>query len=139
MIVKKITKKIIYSGILVAVFFVFFMNVSFSQATPNLNDWRSILEEGGGPDGAGYRTDVISPEPMIAIVIKLALSFLGVIFLILMVYGGYLWMTARGKEDQVNKARDLIIAAVIGLIIVIASYAISNFVVDALTKTTLSF
>ena len=55
------------------------------------------------------------------------MAFIGVIFFVLMIYGGFLWMTARGNEQQVEKAKDLIISAVIGLIIIFAAYAITMY------------
>lgn len=61
-----------------------------------------------------------------------ALSLVGVIFLVLMVYAGFLWMTAGGKPDNVQKAKDLMIRAVIGIIIISAAYAITDFIFDAL-------
>ncbi|MBT3817156.1 MAG: hypothetical protein HOG08_02305 [Candidatus Magasanikbacteria bacterium] len=61
-------------------------------------------------------------------VIGSALSMIGVLFFILMLYAGFLWMTARGDEGQTTKAKDTIIAAVIGLIIVLSSYAVTRFV-----------
>lgn len=57
-------------------------------------------------------------------------SFLGIIFLALMISGGFMWMTARGNEAQVNKAKELITMAVIGLIIISAAYAITAFIGD---------
>lgn len=65
---------------------------------------------------------------MIGNVIGSGLSLIAVIFFILMVYGGFLWMTAHGKDDQVKKAQDTIIAAIIGIIVVLASYALTSFV-----------
>lgn len=56
------------------------------------------------------------------------LSFIGVVFLILMIYGGLTWMLARGNEQEVEKAKNLIIAAVIGLIIVLSAYAITSYI-----------
>ena len=88
---------------------------------------------------AGFDTNLETPEPFISVIIKTALSFLGVLFLILMIYGGFLWMTARGNEEQVTKSKNLIIAAVIGLVIVLASYAISSFVVSSLSEEALDF
>ncbi len=61
------------------------------------------------------------------------LSLVGVIFLVLMVYAGVLWMTAGGNSDQVTKAKNIMIAAVIGTIIIAAAYAITNFVFDAIS------
>lgn len=56
------------------------------------------------------------------------LSLIGVLFLILMIYAGFRWMLARGNESEVEKAKHLIEAAIAGLIIVIAAYAITAFV-----------
>jgi cbb3-type cytochrome oxidase subunit 3 len=81
---------------------------------------------------AGYDDDV-QPEVLVGRVIRIALSFLGVIFFVLMLYGGFLWMTAAGNEDRVTKAKNLIIAAVTGMIIVLASYAISYFILRELS------
>lgn len=68
-------------------------------------------------------------------VLGAALSFVGVIFFLLMIYGGILWMTARGNDQQTNKALDIIIAAVIGLIIVLGSYALVYFVFSKVGTT----
>ena len=59
---------------------------------------------------------------------NLVLSFLGVIFLVIMMIGGYIWMTAAGNEAKVGLAIKLITSGVIGLVIVAGSYAISVFV-----------
>ena len=61
-------------------------------------------------------------------IVGVALSFIGVLFLGLMIYGGFSWMLARGNQTEVTKAKDLIEAAVIGLIIVMAAYAITAYV-----------
>ena len=69
-------------------------------------------------------------------IISVALSIMGTLFLALMVYGGIVWMLARGEETEITKAKEIIKAAVIGLIITLAAYAISNFVVSSLLKAT---
>jgi len=80
---------------------------------------------------SGYNPgNELSLDQRISSFISIFLSFLGVIFMILMLYGGYNWMTAAGDEKKVDKAKDTIRAAVIGLVIVIASYAISVFIVS---------
>jgi len=61
-------------------------------------------------------------------VVGAGLSLVTVLFFILMIYGGIRWMLARGKEDEAKKALDTIIAAIIGIIIVLSAYAITNFV-----------
>ncbi|PIR03716.1 MAG: hypothetical protein COV59_04565 [Candidatus Magasanikbacteria bacterium CG11_big_fil_rev_8_21_14_0_20_39_34] len=61
-------------------------------------------------------------------IIGTALSLVSILFFILMIYGGFLWMTAHGKSEQTTKALDTIIAAVIGIVIVMGAYALTNFV-----------
>lgn len=73
----------------------------------------------------------------IASIIQTFLSILGVLFLVLTIYGGFLWMTARGNQSQVDKARDLIAAAVVGLAIVVGAYVITYFVVESVSSKVL--
>ncbi len=69
-------------------------------------------------------------------VIKVALSLVGTIFLALTVYAGFLWMTAAGDESQIEKAQNIIRAAVIGLVIALSAYGITNFVVNKVVEKT---
>lgn len=72
-----------------------------------------------------------SPVPLpqlIANIINGVLALLGIVFLILIIYGGFTWMTAMGAEEKVKKAKAVIIQASIGLIIVLLSYGIATFV-----------
>ena len=66
--------------------------------------------------------------------INTALAFVGLIFMVLMIYAGYLWMTARGEEEPVKKAKKIITASIIGLILVISAYAITRLVVARFTS-----
>ena len=67
-------------------------------------------------------------------VIGFVLSFVGVLFLILMIYAGLTWMTAGGNKEQVGKAKSLMINAVLGLIIVMGAYALTAFIGEQLTN-----
>lgn len=69
----------------------------------------------------------------IGIIIKTLLSLVGTIFLLLTIYAGILWMTARGNEESVTKAKEIIQAAVIGLVITMAAYAITAFITGKLS------
>ena len=57
-----------------------------------------------------------------------ALSLVGILFFILTIYGGVLWMTSHGNAEQSSKGLKTTIAATIGLVIVLAAYTITNFV-----------
>ncbi|NCB20853.1 MAG: hypothetical protein EOM88_02945 [Clostridia bacterium] len=90
-------------------------------------------------DKAGYETDnAKNIESYISGIITLVLSMLGVLFLILIIYGGFLWMTAMGNEEKAKKAKNLITDALIGLIIVLAAYAIAYFIINSLSSNSLT-
>jgi cytochrome bd-type quinol oxidase subunit 2 len=67
-------------------------------------------------------------------IINIVLSLLGIIFIILMIYGGITYMLARGNEDQTKKAKALITQAIIGLVIVLTAYAITYFIFNFFIK-----
>ncbi len=69
-------------------------------------------------------------------IINVALGFLGVVLLAYMLYAGFLWMTAGGSEDGVTKAKTMIRNAIIGLIVIVAAFALSNFVLGSLVNAT---
>ena len=75
---------------------------------------------------------------IVGTLIKALLSIVGIVFLVLVLWAGALWMTAGGNEKQVEKAKDMMIRAVIGLVILLASYSISNFVVQSLITAQLA-
>ncbi|MBI2459503.1 MAG: hypothetical protein HYV53_03050 [Parcubacteria group bacterium] len=81
-----------------------------------------------GTLGLGNR----DPRDIAAQVIRIILGFLGIVAVIIILLGGFKWMTAGGNEDKVGEAKKLIIAGVIGLVIIIAAFAIATFVLNSL-------
>lgn len=69
---------------------------------------------------------------ILAIFVQSVLGLIGMVFMILIIYGGFLWMTAAGIEDKITKAKKLILASVIGLAIVMAAFGIATFIINAL-------
>lgn len=80
--------------------------------------------------GAGYSNGAL--EPIIGSIIKAAFSLLGIVFVILIIIGGYDWMTAEGNDQKVEKAQNYIRRAIIGLIITLSAWSIWNFVASRL-------
>lgn len=74
------------------------------------------------------KADETTLATTLGIVINVALSILGIIFIFIIILAGYQWMTAQGNEQAVTKAKDSMSRAVIGLIVVISSYAIWTFI-----------
>ena len=69
-------------------------------------------------------------------IINLALSLLGIIAVIIILIGGFKWMTAGGNEDKVGEARKMIFAGIIGLAIILSAWAIAKFVITQLADVT---
>jgi cytochrome bd-type quinol oxidase subunit 2 len=87
--------------------------------------------------GTGYtEVNQDSLTLTIANLLRIFFSVLGVIFVAIIVYGGFQWMTAGGNEEQVGKAKKLIFNAVIGLAIVVLAFSITYFVGWALSTST---
>ena len=75
-------------------------------------------------------------EDTISGIINIVLGFLGIIATIIILLGGFKWMTSQGNTDKVDEAKKLIGAGVVGLVIVLASYAIARFVLSSLYNET---
>ena len=85
-----------------------------------------VESAGAGAYGSSASVPSSNIFTIIGDLIGVVLSFLGVILLILMIYAGFLWMTARGDSKQVQTAKDILRNAIIGMIIVLASYALTS-------------
>jgi type IV secretory pathway VirB2 component (pilin) len=109
---------------------------SSTPATPASSDpdygLTAVAEKAGLTSGASATT---LPQ-LLGRIVGAVLALVGVIFLILIVYGGIMWMTAGGNDEKVRKSRGIIINSTIGLIIILAAYAIVNFVFTTVLTAT---
>ncbi len=72
----------------------------------------------------------------IARIIKVAMSLLGIIAVVIILIGGFTWMTAGGNDEKVGEAKKWIFAGIIGLAIIFSAYALANFVINQLINAT---
>ncbi len=77
------------------------------------------------------------PTVILGKIIGAGLSLIGIVFFILTLYAGIVWMVARGNEESAKKAINTIIAAAIGMIITMSAYAITSFILDAANQSAL--
>lgn len=125
-------KKIIFSLLfIIAIFspFSFYANAA-PGASPAFEQER---QADVFADAAGLNKSVTIGQ-VVGNLIKIALSLLAIIFIVLLVYAGFQWMTAEGNEDKVTKAKETIVRAIIGLVIIIAAYSITYFVFQNVNK-----
>ena len=69
-------------------------------------------------------------------IINVLLGVLGIIAVIIILMGGFKWMTAQGNEEKVGEAKKLLGAGVVGLVIILAAFAIASFVISNLSNAT---
>ena len=75
-------------------------------------------------------------KSMVFTIINVILSFLGVLAIAIILYGGFVWMTSGGAPEKIDKAKKILISGAIGLLIILASFAIAQFILNSLTKAT---
>ena len=82
------------------------------------------------------------PRQIIVDVIKIALGFLGILATVIILFAGFKWMTAAGNEENITSAKNMLIAGIIGLVIILSAYALATFIINqiigATTGTTVS-
>src|SRR3989344_3610817 len=69
-------------------------------------------------------------------IIRVILTLLGVISIVIVIYGGFIWMTAGGSEEAVDKAKKTLANGAIGIAIVLSAFAITEFVMRSLGSAT---
>lgn len=130
----------------VALLFLFFIPMLCSAAAADLDDpdisgKKTDLQKtlGSISRGAGYEInkDKISVEQIVGTAIQALLSLLGTIFLGLVVYGGFVWMQAKGDENEIKRAQGMIKNGIIGMAIIMFAYAIAYFVIIRLESATI--
>ncbi len=102
-------------------------NVALAQTT-----WSDLSGLTSTAGAAGLSSTGSSMEQIIGTFIGTLIGLLGIVFVVLLVYGGFIWMTAQGSEEKIKKAKSIISSAVIGLVVVTMAYAIASFVVGGL-------
>jgi hypothetical protein len=117
----------LFAVIFITAFFAAFFG---ADARAQLADAGAQVEAVAETAGVGGSTDLIE---IIGRIINVFLGLLGVILLILILYAGFLWMTAAGDAEKVERAKKYLKNAVIGLIIIVCAFAIVRFILGWLS------
>jgi len=85
-------------------------------------------------DEAGFETgeNASTVDSIISRAIFIILTWVGVLFFALIILGGFKWMIAEGNQEKIKKAKSILLSALIGLIITLAAYALTYFIVGRL-------
>ncbi len=115
----------IFCVILAAGFFVLKTQIVSAQINTELDEFQQQTSLGD--------KDI---KTIIGDIVQVVLGFLGIIAICLVLYGGFIWMTAAGNPDQIDKAKKILINAGIGLVIIMSAYSITYFVLKSLNDAT---
>ncbi len=88
------------------------------------------------PVGSAIGLPATDIRLVVARIIRTALGLLGIVALALIIYAGFIWMTAGGEEEKISQAKKILLNSVIGLAIILSSYAIASFVINQLVGAT---
>lgn len=122
-------KKIIKQTFIILAISLILILPYFVFAQDDSTTMRGVLKTIG--DSAGYMTSGVSETSFagfLGLIVSTFLSLLGIIFIGEIIYAGYNWMTARGEEEKVEKAKDTLRRSIIGLVIIVGAYAIWSFI-----------
>jgi len=132
----KITKKQILCFVLILSFLLLSLVNFFSINEAQAGDlWQ--MQEGKDKIGKAFGQageDPLDVREVIVNIIKIFLTFVGIIFLVMIILAGYKWMTAAGNQDKIGEAKSQLKAAIIGIIIILAAYVITEFIAEELRK-----
>lgn len=103
--------------------------ISLAQYTPQETGLYETAYEAGYSNEEGEAPELTT---FIGTIINVVLGLSGIALVVLFVYGGILWMTAMGNKDQVDKAKRLLTNTIIGMVIIVAAYAIADYILSSL-------
>ncbi|HDQ23061.1 MAG TPA: hypothetical protein ENN28_03790 [Candidatus Uhrbacteria bacterium] len=72
----------------------------------------------------------------IAMLLNQAMGLLGIIAVVVILYGGFVWMLSGGNEEKVKKAKDTMVSGIIGIVIVLTSFSLANFIINSILQAT---
>lgn len=104
----------------------------FAQATTGIGGAVKNLEAVGNVTGT-VKTEL---PVLIGKIINTALGLMGIIFVIMVVYAGVLYMTDMGEGKKVDTAKKLLKTSIIGIILIVAAYSISTFIISQISSAT---
>lgn len=128
---KSITQFTVVSGLMVLgllLFNVFGASVALAQQAIDVSDQPAIISTLSGGQ-TGFRGIVLA-------IVNFFLTFLGLLAVVMVIYGGFLYVGSAGNEESVGQAKKIIMYAAIGILIIIVSFALVNTLLGAGAGTT---
>jgi uncharacterized BrkB/YihY/UPF0761 family membrane protein len=116
-----------YSIILTILIFNIFLPFQSILAITTINPGFDVIEKPLGMSTKDVRI-------VIADLIHQAMGLLGIVFVVIILYGGFTWMISMGDEEKVKKAKDTLVSGIIGIVLILTSFSIVNFIFTSFLK-----
>ena len=119
-------------GILIATLVCLFLIVFIPQPTLAQSATSTISQGLQNTAGTTYDTN-LTATVFIGNLIRTLIAATGIVFLVITVYAGIIYMTAAGDDTKIKKAKGMLTSSVIGIIIIVGAYALTSYIVSALS------
>jgi len=129
-------KKKILSLMIFSLFFIPLLLANSANATDSSNTFGLGYVTGEEGNGEAIVLGNKDPRTMVTQIINVLLTILGIVAVVIVLLGGFKWMTAGGNEDKVGEAKKILGAGIIGLVIILAAWGIAAFVLNTLMSAT---
>ncbi|MFA5935876.1 MAG: Ig-like domain-containing protein [Patescibacteria group bacterium] len=115
-----------------------FLFVSLFAGAVLFSSHPALAQVDTGLAEVGQTVNLSSTDPRVIAtnIINVALGLVAIILVTLLIYAGFVWMTAGGDDAKVAQAKKIILSAVIGLLIILSAWAIARFVIERLLQAT---
>lgn len=138
LILKNVLGLAVLSMLIVPAFIFSHAPVAVAQTTGSVDVWGDEIA------GEAFAHDKLTeiglgkkdPREIARNIIQILLGLLGIIAVVIILVGGFKWMTASGNEDKVTEAKKLLGAGIIGLLIVLAAWALAMFIISRFLLST---
>ncbi len=128
-------KRFLATASAIAQAYVLFPLVARAQAPEGLTGANTALSNVGAAYGQSTASTSTLPT-LIGNIINVVLGFMGIFLVVYIVWAGYIYASSGGEKEKLEKAKKMISSAVIGLILIVAAYAISAYVIGAVITAT---
>lgn len=125
---KKTIKKLFAGVMVVGIMALFVLPLAVNTVSAQEDIWGELQTNLENQGNNASLADIIAG------IIRIIMGLLGVIVVLIILWGGFIWMTAGGEPDKVDKAKKMIYSGIIGLVVILAAYAIASFVINSLTS-----
>ncbi|OQA37052.1 MAG: hypothetical protein BWY53_00136 [Parcubacteria group bacterium ADurb.Bin326] len=125
---KKTIKKLFAGAMVAGIMALFVLPLAVNTVSAQEDIWGELQTNMAAEGNDASLADIIAG------IIRVIMGVLGVIVVLIILWGGFIWMTAGGVPDKVDKAKKMIYSGIIGLIVILAAYAIASFVMSSLTS-----